>query len=165
MRLADILYLIPYLLVVILLTVMIGFGRNPHPCADIHRMGSDGPHCARANSSTQKRRVYFSCKGAGRLHAAHLDPPLDPQCDGTDHNNDDAHDSHGDLCRSLWRAPGQGVQAPIASWGTMASDGLSALSYYPWRLFFPASFICLTMLCFNVIGDGLRDAFDPRIAS
>ena len=41
---------------------------------------------------------------------------------------------------------GLGVQAPIASWGTMANDGLSALRYYPWRLFFPAGFISITML-------------------
>lgn len=55
---------------------------------------------------------------------------------------------------------GLGVQAPIASWGTMASDGLPALQYYPWRLFFPAGFICLTILAFNIVGDGLRDAFE-----
>ena len=58
---------------------------------------------------------------------------------------------------------GLGVQAPIASWGTMASDGLSALRYYPWRLFFPACFISVTMLAFNMVGDGVRDAFDPRL--
>lgn len=58
---------------------------------------------------------------------------------------------------------GLGVQAPIASWGTMASDGLSALRYYPWRLFFPACFISMTMLAFNLVGDGIRDAFDPRL--
>ena len=57
---------------------------------------------------------------------------------------------------------GLGVQAPIASWGTMANDGLSALRYYPWRLFFPAIFISITMLAFNLLGDGLRDTFDPR---
>ena len=58
---------------------------------------------------------------------------------------------------------GLGVQAPIASWGTMASDGLSALRYYPWRLFFPAIFISFTMLALNLLGDGIRDAFDPRL--
>ena len=58
---------------------------------------------------------------------------------------------------------GLGVQAPIASWGTMASDGLSALRYYPWRLFFPATFISITMLALNLLGDGIRDAFDPRL--
>lgn len=58
---------------------------------------------------------------------------------------------------------GLGVQAPIASWGTMASDGLSAMRYYPWRLFLPAAFISVTMLAFNLLGDGLRDALDPRL--
>lgn len=53
---------------------------------------------------------------------------------------------------------GLGVQAPIASWGTMANEGLPALEYFPWRLFFPASFISLTMLAFNAVGDGLSDA-------
>lgn len=57
---------------------------------------------------------------------------------------------------------GLGVQAPIASWGTMANDGLSAIRYYPWRLFFPALFISMTMLALNLLSDGIRDAFDPR---
>lgn len=59
---------------------------------------------------------------------------------------------------------GLGVQAPIASWGTMASDGLSAMRYHPWRFFFPAGFISLTVLSFNLIGDSMRDAFDPRLS-
>ena len=54
---------------------------------------------------------------------------------------------------------GLGVQAPIASWGVMANEGLPALEYYPWRLFFPTSFISATMLAFNMLGDGLSDAF------
>ncbi|PCI75788.1 diguanylate cyclase [Candidatus Aerophobetes bacterium] len=60
---------------------------------------------------------------------------------------------------------GLGVQAPLASWGSMASDGLTALVFYPWRIFFPALFISLTMLAFNLIGDGIRDAFDPKVKS
>ncbi|MEI3611260.1 ABC transporter permease [Pseudogracilibacillus sp. SO30301A] len=57
---------------------------------------------------------------------------------------------------------GLGVPAPLASWGTMASDALQALRYYPFQLFFPAFFISLTMLAFNIVGDGLRDALDPK---
>lgn len=53
---------------------------------------------------------------------------------------------------------GLGVQAPIASWGTMANEGIPALEYYPWRLFFPGGLICITILAFNLIGDGLNDA-------
>lgn len=58
---------------------------------------------------------------------------------------------------------GLGVQAPIASWGVMVNEGLGALRYYPWRLFFPASMITLTMLGFNLIGDTIRDSFDPKL--
>lgn len=48
---------------------------------------------------------------------------------------------------------GLGIQAPMASWGTMASEGLPALPYYPWRVLFPVGFITLTMLAFNSLGD------------
>ncbi|HWO78169.1 MAG TPA: ABC transporter permease [Bacillus sp. (in: firmicutes)] len=58
---------------------------------------------------------------------------------------------------------GLGISPPLASWGTMATEGVAAMQYYPWRLFFPAAFICITMLSFNVIGDGLRDALDPKL--
>ncbi|NLC77031.1 MAG: ABC transporter permease [Clostridia bacterium] len=57
---------------------------------------------------------------------------------------------------------GLGVSAPFASWGTLASDGAKALRSYPWQLFFPALFISITILAFNLFGDGLRDALDPR---
>lgn len=58
---------------------------------------------------------------------------------------------------------GLGVSAPMASWGVLASDGLQGLRNYPWQLIFPAIFISLTMLAFNFLGDGLRDALDPRM--
>ncbi|TCJ03686.1 ABC transporter permease [Cytobacillus praedii] len=59
---------------------------------------------------------------------------------------------------------GLGIQPPLASWGSMASDGLSTiLSGHWWRLFFPAFFISLTMFSFNVLGDGLQDALDPKL--
>ena len=58
---------------------------------------------------------------------------------------------------------GLGVQAPAASWGVMVNDGLPAMRYYPWRLFFPAAMITITMLSFNILGNGLRDALDPRL--
>ncbi len=55
---------------------------------------------------------------------------------------------------------GLGVQAPFASWGTLASDGLQAFEYYPWRFFLPASFISGTLLAFNLLGEGLRHHLD-----
>ncbi len=58
---------------------------------------------------------------------------------------------------------GLGVSVPMASWGVLANDGIGAFRSYPWLIAFPALFICLTMLAFNFLGDGLRDALDPRM--
>lgn len=58
---------------------------------------------------------------------------------------------------------GIGVSAPMASWGSLASDAYKALQSYPYLLFFPAAAICITVLAFNILGDGLRDALDPRM--
>ncbi len=58
---------------------------------------------------------------------------------------------------------GLGVSAPQASWGTLANNALAGLTTYPYQMFFPALSIALTMLAFNFIGDGLRDALDPRL--
>ncbi len=58
---------------------------------------------------------------------------------------------------------GLGVSAPMASWGTLANNALSGLITYPYQLFYPAFAIAITMLAFNFLGDGLRDALDPRL--
>ncbi len=58
---------------------------------------------------------------------------------------------------------GLGVSAPRASWGMLASDALVSLKSYPHMLFFPAAAICITLLAFNFLGDGLRDALDPKM--
>ena len=58
---------------------------------------------------------------------------------------------------------GLGLPLPTASWGVLASDGANKLLSYPYQLVFPAVLICITMLCFNLMGDGLRDALDPRM--
>ena len=58
---------------------------------------------------------------------------------------------------------GLGVPLPTASWGVLASDGAGKLLNFPYQLLFPSMLICITMLCFNLMGDGLRDALDPRM--
>ena len=57
---------------------------------------------------------------------------------------------------------GLGVSAPMPSLGSLASDAVSALSNRPYLLLIPAIFICLIVLALNLMGDGLRDAFDPK---
>ena len=58
---------------------------------------------------------------------------------------------------------GMGIQPPNTSWGAMAALGQQQMSNYPHELLFPALAISLTMLAFNLLGDGLRDAFDPKL--
>ena len=58
---------------------------------------------------------------------------------------------------------GIGIQAPMASWGTLANDAIPMMLSAPHQMLFPVLAICLTMFSFNFIGDGLRDALDPRM--
>lgn len=58
---------------------------------------------------------------------------------------------------------GLGIQPPMTSWGALASGAQQQMLFYPWQLFFPTLFISLTMLSFQMLGDGLRDALDPRV--
>ncbi|MCC6551495.1 MAG: ABC transporter permease subunit [Polyangiaceae bacterium] len=58
---------------------------------------------------------------------------------------------------------GLGTQEPLSSWGLLASAGADTMDLYPWQLVFPAVMLALTLICFNFLGDGLRDALDPRI--
>lgn len=58
---------------------------------------------------------------------------------------------------------GLGVSAPMPSLGSLASDAEGSIGVYPYLLFIPAIAICLIVLCLNLIGDGLRDAFDPKL--
>ena len=58
---------------------------------------------------------------------------------------------------------GLGVNAPMPSLGSLASDALNGISTYTYRLVIPAVVICLIVLSLNLFGDGLRDAFDPKL--
>ena len=58
---------------------------------------------------------------------------------------------------------GLGVQAPLASWGTLVSEGASQIVVYPWTLIGPGVVMSLTIFALNFLGDGLRDALDPQM--
>ena len=57
---------------------------------------------------------------------------------------------------------GLGVQTPTASWGNMLESSVKFIQSSPWLWFFPGMLILITVLCINFVGDGLRDALDPR---
>ncbi len=66
------------------------------------------------------------------------------------------------LVESFLSFLGLGVQEPFTSWGVLIADGKDQMESYPWMLIFPAVFMAITLFCFNFIGDGLRDALDPK---
>lgn len=164
MRAADLLYSLPYLLIVIVLTVVM----EPGLISIIAALTIIGwitmARIVRGQILQLKHQEYVlaaKSMGAGfwRIFLKHLLP-----------------NARGPILVTLTLTIpsaifaeaflsflGLGVQAPIASWGTMANEGLPALSYYPWRLFFPALFISLTMLAFNLVGDALRDTLDVKM--
>ncbi len=66
------------------------------------------------------------------------------------------------LTESVLSFLGLGIQEPMTSWGVLIEDGTKVMEVSPWLLLFPAAMLSLTLYCFNFIGDGLRDALDPK---
>ncbi len=66
------------------------------------------------------------------------------------------------LTESVLSFLGLGIQEPMTSWGVLIQDGAKAMEVTPWILLFPAGLLSVTLYCFNFIGDGLRDALDPK---
>jgi oligopeptide transport system permease protein len=67
------------------------------------------------------------------------------------------------MAESFLSFVGLGLEPPYASWGTLANEGWRAYRTYPYLIFFPGVVLFLTILAFNFLGDGLRDALDPQM--
>ena len=164
MRIADVLYGIPYLLLVILLMVVLGQGIWTMILAMSITGWINMARMVRGQVLSLKSQEYILASrtlgaGVSRIMGKHLVPnamgPILVTLTLTVPN--------AIFTEAFLSYLGLGLTPPLASWGTMANDGIGAMQYYPWRLFFPAMFICLTIFAFNVIGDGIRDALDPRL--
>jgi oligopeptide transport system permease protein len=66
------------------------------------------------------------------------------------------------LTESVLSFLGLGVQEPMTSWGVLIQDGVGVMDSSPWILLFPAALLSVTLYCINFVGDGLRDALDPK---
>ncbi|MFG0214129.1 ABC transporter permease [Brevibacillus porteri] len=164
MRFADILFAIPYLLVVILLMVVLEPGVGTIILALTITGWIGMARIVRGQILQLKNQEFVLAArslgaDANRLIFKHLIPnALGPIIVTLSLTVPSAI-----FAESFLSFIGLGVSAPIASWGTMSNEGLPAMKYYPWRLTFPAIFISMTILAFNLFGDGLRDAVDPRL--
>lgn len=164
MRIADVLTAIPYLLVVIILLVVMEKGLIPMIIALCITGWVNMARIVRAEVLSIKSREFVLASrtlGAGTWHL--IKRHLVPNAMGAILVTMTLTIPAAIFTESFLSYIGLGVQQPMASWGTMASEGNKALTSYPWRLFFPALFISLTIFAFNAVGDGLRDALDPKL--
>lgn len=164
MRAADILYSIPYLLVVILLMVILGSGITTILIALTVTGWIKMARIVRGQAKQVCQMDFVKASialGGSQKHI--LLRHLLPNCMGPILVTLTLTIPSAIFSEAFLSFLGLGIQAPIASWGSMTNDGLLALRSYPWRLFFPAGFISFTLLSFYLIGEGLRDAFDPRM--
>lgn len=165
MRFAEILYAIPYLLMVILMMVVLERGIWPIIIA----MSITGwiPMARLVRGQMLQLKEYEYIQAANALGAGTwwiLRKHMIPNTMGPILVNITLTIPTAIFAEATLSFLGLGVPAPEASWGTMTSDALGSIligNFY--QLFIPAFLISLTMFAFNVFGDGLRDALDPRL--
>lgn len=164
MRIADMLWAVPYLLLVILLMVVFKPGLGTMIAAMTITGWINMARIVRGQVLQLKNQEYvLAAQTLGASTSRIMSKHLIPNTMGPILITMTLTVPSAIFTEAFLSYLGLGVPAPLASWGTMASEGVPALEYYPWRLVFPATFICLTIFAFNVIGDGLRDALDPRL--
>ena len=164
MRIADVLTAIPYLLVVIILLVVMEPGLVPMIIALSITGWVNMARIVRSEVLKIKNQEYVLAArtlGANNWHI--IKRHLIPNAMGAILVTMTMTIPSAIFTESFLSYLGLGVQAPLASWGTMASEGFKALTSAPWRLLFPAILISVTIFAFNAVGDGLRDALDPKL--
>jgi oligopeptide transport system permease protein len=163
MRIVDILYSVPFIFFVIMLTVV--FGRN---IVLIYvAIGAvswlDMARIVRGQTMSLKRREFVEAAHAGGVRTAVIiRRHIIPNCLGPVVIYITLTVPNVILTESFLSFLGLGVQEPATSWGVLISDGARIMESSPWALYFPATILAITLGCFNFIGDGLRDALDPK---
>ena len=164
MRIADVLTAVPYLLVVIVLLVVMQPGLVPMIIALSITGWINMARIVRGEVLSIKNQEYVLAARTLGASTGHLIiKHLVPNALGAILVTMTLTIPSAIFTESFLSYLGLGVPAPTASWGTMASEGNKAIGNAPWRLIFPAVFISLTIFAFNAVGDGLRDALDPKL--
>lgn len=165
MRIAEIFYSIPYMLIVILMMVLLGAGLLPMIIALVATGWIGMARLVRGQVLQLKENDYVKASealGAGMMWR--LRKHLIPNTMGPILVDLTLSVPSAIFAEATLSFLGLGISAPMASWGSMANDALTGLfTGAAYQLFFPAFLISLTMFGFNVFGDGLRDALDPQL--
>jgi oligopeptide transport system permease protein len=163
MRLVDVMYSLPFLFFVILLMVV--FGR--HIVLIFVALGAvewlTMARIVRGQTLSLKRREFIEAARAGGVSTPKIiRRHIIPNTVGPVIAYVTLTIPQVILTESFLSFLGLGVQEPYTSWGVLVSEGAAQIESAPWMLIFPAAFLAASLFCFNFIGDGLRDAFDPR---
>lgn len=154
MRIADILYAFPYMLSVMLIMVFLDSGILSILIAMTFIGWITMARIVRGAVMQVKQQEYvLAAIGLGASHIRVMKKHILPNILGPIIVTATLTVPSAIFTEAFLSFLGLGIGAPYASWGTMASEGLPALTFYPWRLFFPALFISLTMFSLNLIGE------------
>lgn len=163
MRIVDMMYAIPYMLIAILMMTM--FGRAFYLVVLTISAFSwlDMARVVRGQTLSLRSREFIDAARAigvssGSIIARHVVPNLF----GVVVVYASVTVPNIVLTESVLSFLGLGVQEPMTSWGVLIQDGAQKLESMPWLLLCPAVMLCVTLYCVNFVGDGLRDAFDPK---
>jgi oligopeptide transport system permease protein len=163
MRIVDILYAMPFMFFVILL--MVFFGRNI--ILIFVAIGAinwlDMARIVRGQTLSLKHKEFVEAaeaQGVATFHIIHRH--IVPNLLGVVVVYVTLTIPQVILVESFLSFLGLGVQEPMTSWGALVNEGAQEMGTAPWMLVFPAVFLALTLFCFNFVGDGLRDALDPK---
>ncbi len=164
MRIVDILYSIPMMIYVILLMVVLGPGIKSIIIALTISYWLSMARIVRGEVLQLKEQEFvLAAKVLGASKTRILLRHLIPNCIGPIIVTLALQIPTAIFTESFLSFLGLGIQPPKASWGTLTSEALTGYNSYPYQLLFPSMAICLTMLAFNLLGDGLRDALDPKL--
>jgi len=161
MRLVDVLYAVPFILIVILLMVV--FGREPRllylALGAVYWL--DIARIVRGQTLSIRERGYIqAARGLGAGPLGILFRHVVPNVAGPALVYATLTVPAVILAESFVSFLGLGIQEPDTSWGVLIADGTRTMESAAWTLFFPALFLGLTVWCFNMLGDRLRDQYD-----
>ncbi|HZP12838.1 MAG TPA: ABC transporter permease subunit [Nevskiaceae bacterium] len=164
MRSVDVLYALPFMFLVILLTVL--FGR--HVWLIFVAIGAvnwlDMARIVRGQALALKQRDFVAAaRVAGRRSDEIVRLHIVPNLMGVVIVYAALIVPQAMLVESFLSFLGLGIQEPATSWGALVNDGAHEMESAPWSLVFPAGMLAITLLALNLLGDAMRDRFDPRL--
>jgi ABC-type dipeptide/oligopeptide/nickel transport system permease subunit len=163
MRIAEMIFCLPYLLFAILITVLMGPGFAPIIAAMVVIGWIQMARITRSLVIGIKQTEYYrAARSIGVGKVGLITRYILPNISGPITCIVMLSIPQAIFAEAFLSFLGIGIQPPLASLGSLVSDALGSMRFYPWRLFIPSVIITSTIFAFNLLGDGLRDLFDPQ---